>query len=70
MKNPERFSYLYIWIGAHTQNMNPDTVNARISAQLQISAHLELAPLLRLKICEKSSLLNKCPPPSPRVRKK
>ena len=43
MKNPERFSYLYIWIGAHTQNMNPDTVNARISAQLQISAPLRIS---------------------------
>ena len=24
MTNPERFSYVFILIGAHTQNMNPD----------------------------------------------
>ena len=43
MTNPERFCYVCILIGAHTQNMNPDTVNARISAQLQISAPLRIS---------------------------
>ena len=37
------------------------TVNAQISAQLQISARFELAPLLRLKICNKRPPSNKRP---------
>ena len=41
-----------------------NTVNARISAQLQISAHFKLALLLRLKIYNKRPPSNKRPPPS------
>ena len=38
------------------------TINAQISAQLQISARFELAPLLRLKICNKRPLQISAPP--------
>ena len=40
---------------------NSVTVNAQISAQLQISTRFELAPLLRLKICNKRRPSNKRP---------
>ena len=42
----------------------PNTVFIRISAQPQISAHLE-APILKAEKVNKRPALNKRPPPSP-----